>query len=122
MIAEAIKEQIGAEIDRKKIDLRNAIKQAGEHTFTYSIYREIRAELSVKVVDEENPEGDADEASEATVPATEPDQAASDAESQPDSLLTPPLPYHERYYLRYREGKRTAALDLDGTKTFLPTK
>ncbi|MDO4851467.1 MAG: 50S ribosomal protein L9 [Actinomycetota bacterium] len=67
MIAEAIKEQIGVEIDRKKIDLRNAIKQAGEHTFTYSIYREIRAELSVKVVDEENPEGDADEAAEEDV-------------------------------------------------------
>lgn len=29
------------------------------------------------------------------------------------------LPYHERYYLKYREGKRSAALDLDGTKAFL---
>lgn len=28
-------------------------------------------------------------------------------------------PYHERYYLRYREGKRSTALDLHGTKTFL---
>ncbi len=29
------------------------------------------------------------------------------------------LPYHERYYLRYREGKRSTALDLEGTKSFL---
>lgn len=61
MIADAIKEQIGAEVDRKKIDLRNAIKTAGEHQFSIAIYREIRADLSVKVVDEENPDGDAEE-------------------------------------------------------------
>lgn len=30
-------------------------------------------------------------------------------------------PYHERYYLRYCDGKRTTALDLDGTKSFLQT-
>ena len=28
-------------------------------------------------------------------------------------------PYHERYYLKYREGKRSAPLDLEGTKNFL---
>lgn len=29
------------------------------------------------------------------------------------------IPYHERYYLKYREGKRNAPMDLEGTKTFL---
>lgn len=29
------------------------------------------------------------------------------------------VPYHERYYLKYREGKRNADLDLDGTRSFL---
>jgi len=29
------------------------------------------------------------------------------------------LPYHERYYLKYNEGKRSSALDLEGTKSFL---
>lgn len=29
------------------------------------------------------------------------------------------LPYHERYYLRYLEGKRSTPLDLSGTKLFL---
>ncbi len=28
-------------------------------------------------------------------------------------------PYHERYYLRYGEGKRTMSLDLEGTRSFL---
>ena len=28
-------------------------------------------------------------------------------------------PYHERYYLRYREGKRSQPQDLEGTKAFL---
>lgn len=34
-------------------------------------------------------------------------------------LKKEPVPYHERYYLKYREGKRNSALDLEGTKTFL---
>lgn len=85
MIAEAIKEQIGAEVDRKKIDLRNAIKQAGEHTFTYSIYREIRAELSVKVVDEENPEGDADEVADED--AAEEEAPAEDVAPAEDEVV-----------------------------------
>lgn len=29
------------------------------------------------------------------------------------------LAYHERYYLKYRDAKRTTALDLNGTKSFL---
>lgn len=29
------------------------------------------------------------------------------------------IPYHERYYLKYREGKRSVPLDLEGTKAFL---
>lgn len=32
---------------------------------------------------------------------------------------TKPAPYHERYYLKYRDGKRNAELDLAGTKAFL---
>ena len=29
------------------------------------------------------------------------------------------VPYYERYYLKYRDGKRNTALDLGGTKSFL---
>ena len=40
-----------------------------------------------------------------------------------EELSSPPevesVHYHERYYLKYREGKRSTSLDLDGTKSFL---
>lgn len=41
----------------------------------------------------------------------------------PQELVVMPVsdevPYHERYYLKYREGKRSTALDLEGTISFL---
>lgn len=40
-------------------------------------------------------------------------------ETDSSSSLTDKLPYHERYYLRYCNGKRSSALDLEGTKSFL---
>lgn len=42
--------------------------------------------------------------------------AAEEASSDP---IEKALPYHERYYLKYREGKRSDPLDLKGTKAFL---
>ena len=42
--------------------------------------------------------------------------AAEEASSDPTEKT---LPYHERYYLKYREGKRSDPLDLKGTKAFL---
>ena len=36
-------------------------------------------------------------------------------------VQTEKAPYHERYYLKYRDGKRSVPLDLDGTKNFLQT-
>lgn len=36
--------------------------------------------------------------------------------ASPDTKV---LPYHERYYLRYREGQRSAPLDLAGARSFL---
>lgn len=41
----------------------------------------------------------------------------SDQPSSPTEIES--VPYHERYYLKYREGKRNAVLNLDGTKSFL---
>ena len=53
MLSEAISEQIGANIDRKKIDVGKAIKMAGEHEISVSIYRDIKAILKVNVVSDE---------------------------------------------------------------------
>ena len=44
----------------------------------------------------------------------------SDTEPQPQAAEEiKPIPYHERYYLKYHEGKRSTPLDLKGTKSFL---
>lgn len=52
MLAEAISEQIGVNIDRKRIDIGKAIKEAGKHSFSVSIYRDIKATLEVNVLPE----------------------------------------------------------------------
>mgnify|MGYP000986995342 FL=1 len=65
MIADAIKEQLNVEVDRKRIEHAAAIKIVGRHQITINLYRDINAELTVLVgVDEKEPEEEA-EASEA---------------------------------------------------------
>lgn len=41
MIADAVLAETGVEIDRKRLDVRKAIKTAGEHTVALNIYRDI---------------------------------------------------------------------------------
>lgn len=48
-IAEAAKEQLGFEIDRKKIILENPIKNIGTMSVVIKLHPEVRAELTVKV-------------------------------------------------------------------------
>ena len=50
MIATAISEQIGPNIDRKKIDITKPIKTAGDHEVPISIYRDIKAIITVSVI------------------------------------------------------------------------
>ena len=52
MIAEAVKEQLEVEIDRRRIDVRQAIKVVGEHDVEVSHYRDIKATIKLNVVDE----------------------------------------------------------------------
>lgn len=44
---------------------------------------------------------------------------AANEEPEAEPLIAMPAPYHERYYLKYGEGKRTATMDLAGTRAFL---
>jgi len=56
-IADAIKDQLGVEVDRKRIARSQAIKMAGRHEVEVNLYREINATVAVLVgVDEEEPE------------------------------------------------------------------
>ena len=49
MVADAIKAQLGIDIDRQRVELGKPIKVAGAHTVPVSLYRDIRAEVVVLV-------------------------------------------------------------------------
>lgn len=77
MIADAVLAETGVEIDRKRLDVRKAIKTAGEHTVALNIYRDIHVDLQLMVgvkaveeVEEAVVEAEAVE-TEATVEAAE---------------------------------------------------
>ncbi len=52
MVHEAILEQLGIDIDRRKIETHGHIKDVGPHVVDISIYREVKAQLTVDVVAE----------------------------------------------------------------------
>lgn len=68
-IAEAVKEQLGVEVERKRIKSVN-IKVAGKHEVEINLYREINANISVLV-------GVTEEAVEATEEAAETEETES---------------------------------------------
>lgn len=49
MVADAVKNDLGVEVERKRIELNRAIKTSGLHTVKVSLYREIAAELHLQV-------------------------------------------------------------------------
>lgn len=65
MIADAIQELKGTEVDRRRIDIRKPIKTVGQHEVEMSLYRDIKAVLKLNVVDEAAPEEAIAEALEA---------------------------------------------------------
>jgi hypothetical protein len=72
---------------------------------------EIVPEAEERPQDVQETEQPAEEVAEETEPVV--------AEKAPAIPEVTQIPYHERYYLKYREGKRNTPLDLDGTKAFL---
>ena len=49
-IAEAIEEQLEVTVDKRKVNTPGVIKTAGDHQIQIMIYREITAELNLKVI------------------------------------------------------------------------
>lgn len=76
-IADAIKAQLNAEVDRKRIEHANSIKTAGAHKVTVNFYRDINATLTVQV----GPEATAEEPAAAEAEA-EPEAAAEEPEAK----------------------------------------
>ena len=51
-IAEALKAQLGIEVDKKKINLKETIKTAGTHEVEIKLHTQVTAKLTVEVVGE----------------------------------------------------------------------
>lgn len=51
-IAAAVKEQLGIDVDKKKIQLKETIKQLGTHNVPVKLHPKVTAELKVVVVEE----------------------------------------------------------------------
>lgn len=52
MVEEAIREQLGAEVDRRKIETHGHIKEVGPHVVDITVYRDVKAQVTVNVVAE----------------------------------------------------------------------
>ncbi|MDO4442484.1 MAG: 50S ribosomal protein L9 [Slackia sp.] len=78
MIADAVKNELGIEIDRKRLELKKAIKTAGEHIVALSIYRDIKVDLNL-VVGEALAEEAAEEVEEVVETAEEAVEATEEA-------------------------------------------
>ena len=77
MIAAAIKDELGVEVDRKRIERVAAIKTAGRHEVGVNLYRDITANVTVLVGDEPKVEEEAAE-------AAEPEAAEAETEAAPE--------------------------------------
>jgi large subunit ribosomal protein L9 len=82
-IAEALRNQ-GYEIDRRKIQLREPIKETGDFTVNVRLHRDVTVELPVKVTGEGGAQTATEPAaSDAAAPAaTEPNEAPTDAAAE----------------------------------------
>lgn len=78
MIADAVKAELGIEIDRKRLEVKKAIKTAGEHVVALSIYRDIKVDLNL-IVGEAIAEETAEEVVEEVETAEEAVEATEEA-------------------------------------------
>lgn len=52
MVENAIREQLGVEVDRRKIETHGHIKEIGSHVVEVAVYRDVKASVTVEVVAE----------------------------------------------------------------------
>ncbi len=70
-IADAIKDQLGVEVDRKRIGRGNSIKSSGKHPIEINLYREISTTVNVLVGVTEELEEEPEPEAEAEVETSE---------------------------------------------------
>ena len=84
MIADAIAEQFGLDVDRRRIELGKPIKAVGEYEVPVGFYRDIKANVKVVVAGDAVEEAEAAAAGEAVADAVE---AAVEAEAVADAAV-----------------------------------
>ncbi len=82
-VAACLAEQ-SMEVDRRKIQLDEPLKQLGDHTVPIKVHREVTADVTVRIVKEGAAVGDID-ADTAAEPAAEAGDAESDTASHDDA-------------------------------------
>jgi large subunit ribosomal protein L9 len=87
-IAEALRER-GYEVDRRRISLREAIKETGEFTVPVRLHREVTVELPVEVTAEggARPEAGAAEPAAAAQEGAAGEEAATDATAEEGGVI-----------------------------------
>jgi large subunit ribosomal protein L9 len=80
-IAEALKER-GYEVDRRRITLREAIKETGEFTVPVRLHREVTVEIPVEVVGEGGAKTEAEAAATTPQDAVESDEATTETDTE----------------------------------------
>lgn len=83
-IAEALKER-GYEIDRRRITLRDAIKETGEFTVPVRLHREVTVEIPVEVTAEGGAKAGTEAAAAAPQTSTEGDEATAEASAEEEA-------------------------------------
>ena len=76
MIADAIEQQLGVEVDRKRVGKGQALKTAGVHQVEVNIYREIGATVNVQVGKDLATEAEPEPEPEVAAEAEETEEAA----------------------------------------------
>jgi large subunit ribosomal protein L9 len=88
-ISDAIAEQVGPTIDRKKVEVRRPIKEVGVTQVAIGIYRDIKATINVNVYDENGSPEDAAAADEESAGEAESEQAAAEEAPAEDTAAEP---------------------------------
>lgn len=95
MIAEALREATGIDVDKKRVDLKASIKTAGEHEVVVSLYRDIKTTVRILVgsaedsAAEEQPVAEAEEAVEVEEVVTEAVEEAEAGNEASESFEAP---------------------------------
>jgi large subunit ribosomal protein L9 len=87
-VAEELSKQVGEEIDRRKVDLEDPIRSAGDHQVTVRLVGRLQPTITVVVWDPENPNATASDSTEAET-ATDSDVTGSvEADATVDAVET----------------------------------